>query len=212
MNELATTNTNILLQTPTDHLTLDEYYQLQKAIDAKYKKLPPSVNNQFLRDRNHLLLTTLWTTGARISDVLSFQTNTINYDNRTLTFFVKKRRKMHTISINAEYALQFNQFVHKYSLQKEVFVNLGSMKPMARSNVNSLLEELCTIARIRHINPHLFRHGIATYMLAQGVSLDLIAYRLCHSSVLTTAKYYARITPEIERGLLPDMNANEWTE
>ena len=52
------------------------------------------------------------------------------------------------------------------------------------------------------LHPHMFRHGLAIYLLQHGVSDKIIARRLGHSNALTTIKYYMVITPEIEREAL----------
>ena len=52
------------------------------------------------------------------------------------------------------------------------------------------------------LHPHMFRHGLAIYLLQHGVSDKIIARRLGHSSAVTTIKYYMVITPEIERDAL----------
>ena len=62
-------------------------------------------------------------------------------------------------------------------------------------------EKYSEIARIRRIHL-LFRNGLATYLVSQGVPMEVISFRLNHSSTMTTAKYYARITPDIERDLI----------
>ncbi|WP_298275304.1 site-specific integrase [Ferroplasma sp.] len=50
--------------------------------------------------------------------------------------------------------------------------------------------------------PHMFRHGLAIYLLQHGVSDKIIARRLGHSSAATAIKYYMVINPEIEREAL----------
>ncbi|WP_210409172.1 tyrosine-type recombinase/integrase [Methanococcoides vulcani] len=75
-------------------------------------------------------------------------------------------------------------------------------KVITRQYVNRMLEEYSEIAGIRKIHPHFFRHGLATYLLSQGVPMEVISFRLNHSSTMTTAKYCARITPDIERDFI----------
>ena len=52
------------------------------------------------------------------------------------------------------------------------------------------------------LHTHMFRHGLAMYLLQHGVSDKIIARRLGHSSAATTIKYYMVITSEIEREAL----------
>ena len=49
------------------------------------------------------------------------------------------------------------------------------------------------------LHPHMLRHGLAIYLLAQGVPVAVIAARLGHSSVSITQNAYLVITPELQR-------------
>jgi len=52
------------------------------------------------------------------------------------------------------------------------------------------------------LHPHMFRHGLAIYLLMKGVPIQIIARRLGHRNAMTTLHYYVVITPEIEREAL----------
>ena len=53
-----------------------------------------------------------------------------------------------------------------------------------------------------NLHPHMFRHGLAIYLLLKGVPIQVIARRLGHKNAMTTLQYYVVITPEIEREAL----------
>jgi len=56
------------------------------------------------------------------------------------------------------------------------------------------------------IHPHMFRHGLALYLLSQNVPLPIISYRLGHKNTQTTAQHYLVVTPEIEKQFLQGVN------
>ncbi|WP_406661347.1 hypothetical protein V7O66_02150 [Methanolobus sp. ZRKC3] len=58
-----------MLQTQTDHLTINEYQVLLEAVEKKYNELKrKSTRNLQIKERNKLLLQMMWITGGRISD------------------------------------------------------------------------------------------------------------------------------------------------
>ena len=51
----------------------------------------------------------------------------------------------------------------------------------------------------RRIRLHDLRHGAATYMLAQGVSMKVVQEVLGHSQMSITADTYSHVLPELQR-------------
>lgn len=162
-----------------------------------------ALRNLQIKERNKLLLQMMWVTGGRISDVLSIRTEDIDFNKLTIRFYVKKRRIWHTLSIDSDIALIISNYIRTWKVEGVLFKGFGKdEKVITRQYVNRMLEEYSEIAGMRKIHPHLFRHGLATYLLSQGVPMEVISFRLNHSSTMTTAKYCARITPDIERDLI----------
>ncbi|NOQ49007.1 MAG: tyrosine-type recombinase/integrase [Methanococcoides sp.] len=204
-------NKNLLLQDKVDYITFDEFKILLNAVDTKLKRSqrPNGLRNQYVRDRNKLLLMVMWTSGARISDVLNIRTLDIDNDKMTLTYRIKKRQgKLHTISLDNSIMYQAINYIHKWKVEGYLFKSGSSSKTIRREQVHNLLREYSKIAMIRPVHAHLFRHGIAMYLLKKGVPMEMIAYRLGHSNVQTTAKFYARIDHDVERGFIEQVVPN----
>jgi integrase/recombinase XerD len=205
MNALISAQTkDLVLQEQTDHLTINEYKTLLRAVEMKYDGLErKALRNLQIKERNKLLLQMMWVTGGRISDVLSIRSEDIDFINLTIRFYVKKRNIWHTLSIDSDIALIISNYIRAWKVEGVLFKGFGKgEKAITRQYVNQMLKDYSEIAGMRKIHPHLFRHGLATYLLSQGVPMEVISFRLNHSSTLTTAMYYARITPDIERGLI----------
>jgi integrase/recombinase XerD len=196
---------NLLLKEETDHLTLDEFRRLLTAVETKYNDLQrKSIRNLFIKERNKLLFEVMWLTGGRISDILSIRAEDIDFDTRTIKFYVQKRKKWHRLSIDSDIALRISNYLRTYRVTGFIFKGFGKdkNKVISRQHVHTMLKELSDIAEIRPVHAHLFRHGLATFLLSRGVPMEVISYRLAHSSTRITADYYARITPDIERDLI----------
>jgi len=204
------TSSDIVLQDEVDHLTLEEFHKLLDAADKKFDCLKrSSIRNLFIRDRNKMLMMTMWATAGRISDVLAMREDDIDYDKKTIKFYVKKRRKWHTISIDGDVTLKLSNYVRTWHIKGLLFQNVNradnrEMTQMARQTVDAILKDYAKFIGIRPIHAHLFRHGCAMYMLSKGVPMEIIAYRLKHSTTRTTAAFYARVNPDIERQLIND--------
>lgn len=58
---------------------------------------------------------------------------------------------------------------------------------------------LLRVAGVRRIRLHDLRHGTATFLLSQGVSLKVVQDVLGHAQMSTTADLYAHLVPELRR-------------
>ncbi|MCD4822326.1 MAG: site-specific integrase [Methanococcoides sp.] len=196
---------DLLLKEETDYLTLHEFRQLLDALETRYDNLQrKSIRNLFIKERNKLLFEMMWITAGRISDVLSIRAEDIDFDTRTIKFYVQKRKKWHRLSIDSDIALRISNYLRTYRVTGFIFKGFGKdkNKVITRQYVHIMLKDLSKIAGIRPVHCHLYRHGLATYLLSRGVPMEVISYRLAHSSTKVTADYYARITPDIERDLI----------
>ena len=68
-----------------------------------------------------------------------------------------------------------------------------SGKPMHPDNVNTWLRSFSKRHGLPHINPHAFRHSMASLLYFNGVDSVSISKRLGHAQVSTTANIYAHV-------------------
>ncbi len=66
-------------------------------------------------------------------------------------------------------------------------------RPMTRSSIARIIQELGRRAKIGHINPHMLRHSFATHMLERGADICAIQELLGHS-YLSSTQVYTRIS------------------
>jgi integrase/recombinase XerD len=208
-------NTDIILRKPVEHIRLDEAEAIKRACDTIFEKTAHSDTDKFVRDRDKLLLTLMWVTGARISDVLAMSSENVNIKEKTITFLVKKRKDKtrkdtqfwHTISLDMETLLELVDYSKTWEIKGILFpAYIHSKNQITRQTVNIKLNKLASLAGVRKINPHMYRHGIAVYMQSQGCNAETIAFRLAHSSTSVTLNFYARMNAAQERSILDSMN------
>ena len=74
-----------------------------------------------------------------------------------------------------------------------------SGKPMHPDNVNTWLKNFSKRHGLPHINPHAFRHSMASLLYFNGVDSVSISKRLGHAQVSTTANIYAHVMEQADQ-------------
>jgi integrase/recombinase XerD len=168
---------------------------------------------EHLRDR--FLLALLWDSGMRIGEALGLRHVDIAPAERTVTVLARenangaraKSRSGRTIPVGAELIRLWGDYLHcEYgSLDSDyVFVNLFA-EPRGRAWGYPAVYDLVRRLRSRTgivFDPHWFRHTMATRLLRDGVSLEVVSKLLGHASVTTTSDIYGHLTPQDARRAL----------
>lgn len=213
MNSLVhfTNSSSMMLKKPVNYITLDEYEALKRACDIVYERSRHTENDEWMRDRDKLLLSIMWATGARITDVLCMSSDLIDFKNRTIKYLVRKRKDKeaknsefwHCVNIDMETLTEIMDYMQRWSMRGCMFRSYRNPKyekhPLTRQAINEKIKVLCAVAGLRHIHPHMSRHGIAMHLQGQGVPVELISYHLAHSSSAITLSTYARLDASQER-------------
>ena len=180
------------------HITYNEYQSLLNEIENyEYTNYLDKKKIPRLKARDKLLVQFAWELGGRISDIINIRTRDIDFREKIITVIVKKR----------------HGFINKVPVSDDLLLSASLYMSTYQNNIPG---RLFLISRQRawkiihvhgmrlgmDLHPHMFRHGLAIYLLQHGVSDKIIARRLGHSSAATTIKYYMVITPEIEREAL----------
>lgn len=215
MSIVPVMNRNVLLQDQKPHISVEEFHRLVEAAMDQHDSLKrKSSRNEFIRDRNIMLMELMWVTGARVGDVVKFRYDSIDTYNHRIKFWVQKRKHYHTIPIEPDIILHVQNYVNKWKIQGCLFTPFQDIhKPSEQQTTISvdtvqLMLKKYSVEMGRNIHPHLFRHGMAVYLVQRGVPLDVVAFYLDHSSVSTTTNFYARITPDIARNIIKEKVSN----
>lgn len=178
------------------HITYNDYMSLLNEIEnnsySRYlnKKIVP-----YLKDRDKLLMEMMWELGGRISDIIDLKPGDIDFNRKIITLKVKKRHNfINNIPVSDSLLLNISNFMRKYNITERFF-------KFTRQRAWEIVMNYGNKIGLK-LHPHMFRHGLAIYLLQKGVPDKIIARRLGHSNALTTIKYYMVITPEIERDAL----------
>jgi site-specific recombinase XerD len=148
--------------------------------------------------RDHLLLSMLYNTGARVSEMIGVQVGDVVLDASPCVHLHGKGRKRRSVPLWKGTV----QAVRAWLRRNPSLASAAPLLPnrngqaMTRSNVNKRL--VIAVARAaerypslstRHISPHSVRHSTAMHMLQSGVAFSVIALWLGHESMTTTHRY-----------------------
>ena len=170
--------------------------------------------------RNAALLHTLFSTGARISEILALTVPAVRDDNGAISprvFVVGKgeRRRAVFLRPHAQRRLErylaarrvafphadallishgprgAGQSLHRISAWKIVTLASYGLADQFEQEGRRI-----EARRLREVTPHTFRHFVATWLLNEGAQLSEVSALLGHANTRITEQYYARHTDD----------------
>ncbi len=150
--------------------------------------------NLWTGQRDHLLFSLLYHSGARVSELLLLHPEDLR--GRVLRLH-GKGRKEREVPIPAALAERLRRWGPSNHIRADrpLFTNLRGA-PLSRDGVAFRLTGIaqraarqCPSLKKRHVTPHTFRHTAAMHLLQSGVALEIVALWLGHASPVTTHGY-----------------------
>jgi integrase/recombinase XerD len=171
------------------HLDCSEIRAVLKGIDQR------AATGQ----RDFVLLTLLFNTGARVSEIVNLQASDLRLAPPYSVLLRGKGKKERVCPLWSETAKALQRYLERQSIgieeHRRVFHN-GRGHPLTRFGIRWILQKHVRQAaqtvpslRGKRLHPHSWRHSTAIHLLRSGVDLSTIAHLLGHSSVNTTNKY-----------------------
>lgn len=172
--------------------------------------LDASDTRNWIGQRDRALLTTMYNTGARVSEIIGVRGGDLVLDGAPCVHLHGKGRKQRTVPLWRATATMLRAWTRQLggaAISGPLFPNRGG-KAMTRSNVTQRLS-LCVQAAAadrphllrRGISPHTIRHTTAMHLLQSGVDITVIALWLGHESPSTTHMYIEADLEMKERAL-----------
>lgn len=160
--------------------------------------------------RDRALLTTLYNTGARVSEIIGVRIADLVLDGGPCVHLHGKGRKQRTVPLWRTTAALLRAWTRQLDS-----ANIGSLlfpnrsgTAMTRSNVTQRLALCVQTAAAdrphllgRSVSPHTIRHTTAMHLLQSGVDITVIALWLGHESPATTHLYVEADLAMKERAL-----------
>ncbi len=148
--------------------------------------------------RDHLLWTMLYNTGARVSEIIAVRVSDVVLDDAPCIHLHGKGRKHRSVPLWKTTVKVTRAWLRRNrGLQPDAILlpNRAGLA-MTRSNVAQRLKIAVAQAAEQHsdllkkrISPHTIRHSTAMALLQSGVAFSVIALWLGHESATTTHRY-----------------------
>jgi len=203
--------------------SLVEYNKSLTTIKSE-SDLPPHVSfDKYKELRNHpeiktqadrMLITLLWETGGRVSDVLSFRWKNfegLNSMEPNLRFVIKKTQKPINIPISPELATDLRDWKkavnpindYDFLFRGNSKIKLETNNHETRQNIHKKMKVWGKLINLPNLHAHMFRHGLIVYLfLVQGLHYKIIAARTGHSNPMMILNTYSVVTNSIQREAL----------
>jgi site-specific recombinase XerD len=181
-----------LMKTEKKLSKVGEFEEILKLLDAplKFEK------NKNVAIRNKAILETLFSTGARISELVNIKLTDIDNNGRIFIKGKGKKERFVYLTPRAQKYLKEYLKIRENSDSPYLFI------PFKGKNVNLKSKKISTnyledrIKKYREllglnipITPHGFRRAFATYLAEKGASVAAIQILLGHESLDTTTRY-----------------------
>ena len=155
-------------------------------------------------------LETLYSTGLRISELISLRASDMRHQSMSLT--VKgKGGKERIVMVNdiakakANLWLDWRDQYQPDCLEEALFTK--NKRPASRNDLARLFKQTASLAQIdpAKVSPHKLRHSFATHMLNRGADLRSLQTMLGHADISTT-QIYTKTRSDRLAGLVSDMH------
>lgn len=153
---------------------------------------PDITKPEGLRDKAMLEL--MYSSGLRVSELLSLERRKINLERGVVTVFGKgsKERKVPIGDFALEYVNKYIVEARRKNVGKDskyLFLNRYG-KPLSRQYFFKQIKKYALLAGIETtISPHTLRHCFATHLLENGAQLRAVQEMLGHVNIATTQIY-----------------------
>lgn len=169
-------------------LSVDEVFGIIKSIKQ---------SNKINELRDLAIIETFYSTGIRISELVSLNVEDIEFNENLMKVKGKgKKERIVPIGSKAIDSIK-NYLIKKAELKKDssflrygaIFENRFGLRISPRS-VHRIVKKCSKVAGInKRITPHSLRHSYATHLLDAGADLRIIQELLGHSKLSTTQRY-----------------------
>lgn len=179
-------------------------------------KLPDA--RRKIGQRDAVLLSVLYSSGARAQELCDLTVNDISFGKQTVLRLFGKGCKGRSVTIPDNCAHLLKRYIesrklvvtekesrsrHVFSSQTHEKMTVSCVEEIVKKYVEQAKKEHPEQYRSPNYSPHSFRHSIAVHMLECGNSLPVIQAFLGHESISSTI-IYASVTPELANKYLRD--------
>lgn len=137
--------------------------------------------------RDKAIISTLFSTGARISEVLSLDTDSILNCRAQV---IGKGSKLISLHFDTKALERIQAYLDTRNDNIPALFISGQYRRITVSRVEQIIHKVAAEAGIsKNVTPHTLRHSFATDMLMNGADIRTTQEHLNHNSIVTTQRY-----------------------
>ena len=163
----------------------------------------PAANSSPKNLRDRALLNVLYSTGMRVSEVVSLQIADVDFDQMVL-FPPDKAKESREIPLEEEtaelltrYLVDGRPLLAKDAAEQSLFLNHRGEK-LTRQGLWLIIKGYAKQVNLEsEVTPHTLRHSFASHRLSKGSDLEEIQHLLGHANISTT-QIYTQLEPSEE--------------
>lgn len=191
-NGVISQNPSELVLTPKQDKTIPVYL----SVDEIFRLLDSIQTDTLLGLRNRAIFETLYSSGARVSELAELNFPDVDFPAATLRVSGKGGKQrivpvgQKALSAIKAYRTRLQKHTGTLSINEgPLFLNRFHKRLSPRSIARILKKLVETIGLLTPVSPHALRHTFATHMLDAGADLRAVQELLGHKSLSTTQKY-----------------------
>lgn len=138
--------------------------------------------------RDKALIEFLYSTGCRVSEVVSVNIGDVDFNKKSL-IVRGKGKKEREVFLTDNCILQLKRYIESRKDNSEALFLDRNENRLKKHSIEALCRRLENKCNIGEIHPHKFRRTLATDLLNKGVSLEVVSQILGHSKLSTTLVY-----------------------
>lgn len=182
-----------------DFLTREELERLFDAVTLGYES--GGELQEKIAARNRAMLETLYSTGLRVSELISLNRSQVDLERREFTvrgkgqkpriIFLSERCVNYLRSYLAKRADNWEPLFISFSRNRmDENLNLGEKRRLTAYTTQEVVRRAAKLAGLgKKVTPHILRHSFATELLHNGADIRSVQEMLGHSSITTTQIY-----------------------
>lgn len=179
------------ISTPKQERSLPKFLTEGDMVRLIEAPLPDTLKGK----RDRAILETFYSTGMRVSELVSLTEDHIDFIAGTVKVLGKgKKERMVPIGDRALRAIR-TYLKERQMESSEIFLNKNK-KPLGARGIRKMIDHYIRLIALKdHISPHTLRHSFATHLLNRGADLRSVQELLGHAN-LSTTQIYTHLTTE----------------
>ncbi len=185
------TNPAVLLMSPKRDKPLPNFLSEEDMLQL----IQSPQMNELSGFRDKAIIETLYSTGLRVSELVSLNLDSVDLI-ANIVKVMGKGRKERLVPIGDKAVEAIRDYLsHRKVKSNILFLNKSKTRLSARSVRNILNKHIHTTSILNHVSPHVLRHTFATHLLNNGADLRSVQELLGHMN-LSTTQIYTHVTTD----------------